>query len=600
MIVPEILLSTSLISLAIFIWTFINQWKSSSHSHVCDRSNTRQKSEDTRRKRKSGASLTKESDGVRYPAIVGGDDDSLPSNTPLSSTHGSPRATDTNSGLSRRQRKNRKREKEDAKTKKSSKKSLCRTNSNEINNPVVRSKKRSTPCKQYDRLEMADHDIYAYLSSFTLTQDQQRQLGFPQHSSLYPGKAYIYRDPDMCLSVLDELDDGDCGESKLDVNAQPFVPCEAEPRGQRGYYDSDSSDSSGATSTSTPERKSSVDETSGISLNVTAKEFIPNSIKTFSSPRSCPSVKKSKLSQSNSVCDITSENSSRRCPTFNKNNNSNLDLPVTERKCVRCKKTFQTDSSGRYLEVEECRYHWGKVRSGERQDLLTCCGQERRPGGGGGGCCSAPAHVWSGLPQATGIIGPLMGYVKTKHRKTYPANGNFGLYALDCEMCYTGLGLELVKVTVVGIDGRRVYESLVYPENEVIDFNTRFSGITAKDLDSGQCKNLKEVQNDLMGFINADTIIVGHGLENDLRALKLIHNTILDTAVVFPHFYGLPYRRSLKALVSSYLKKDIQESFWGHDSYEDARACIELMLWKTRKDLMSKKLTGKSRPVTIN
>ena len=100
-----------------------------------------------------------------------------------------------------------------------------------------------------------------------------------------------------------------------------------------------------------------------------------------------------------------------------------------------------------------------------------------------------------------------------------------------------------------------------------------------------------------MGFINADTILVGHGLENDLRALKLIHNTILDTAVVFPHYYGLPYRRSLKALVSSFLRKEIQESSWGHDSYEDARACMELMLWKTRKDLVSKKLPGKSRHV---
>ena len=36
-------------------------------------------------------------------------------------------------------------------------------------------------------------------------------------------------------------------------------------------------------------------------------------------------------------------------------------------------------------------------------------------------------------------------------------------------------------------------------------------------LENGPTKNLKEVQNDLMGFINADTILVGHGLENDLR-----------------------------------------------------------------------------------
>ena len=34
---------------------------------------------------------------------------------------------------------------------------------------------------------------------------------------------------------------------------------------------------------------------------------------------------------------------------------------------------------------------------------------------------------------------------------------------------------------MVGVDGRLVYESLVCPENDIIDFNTRYSGISAKD-----------------------------------------------------------------------------------------------------------------------
>ena len=38
----------------------------------------------------------------------------------------------------------------------------------------------------------------------------------------------------------------------------------------------------------------------------------------------------------------------------------------------------------------------------------------------------------------------------------------------------------------------------------------------------------------------------------------------------------------------------LQVSNWGHDSYEDARACVELMLWKTRKDLASRKSTENS------
>ena len=50
--------------------------------------------------------------------------------------------------------------------------------------------------------------------------------------------------------------------------------------------------------------------------------------------------------------------------------------------------------------------------------------------------------------MTSGIIGPLHGYVKTKHRKSYPNNGNFGIYGIDCEMCYTKSGLELAKVRV--------------------------------------------------------------------------------------------------------------------------------------------------------
>ena len=181
--------------------------------------------------------------------------------------------------------------------------------------------------------------------------------------------------------------------------------------------------------------------------------------------------------------------------------------------------------------------------------------------------------------------GPLEGFVRTKTRKCYPPDGNYGIYSIDGEMCFTTNGLELIKLTVVGIEGRLVYESLILPEGDIVDYNTRFSGISARDLKRGPAKTLREVQNDVMGFINAHTLLIGHGLENDLRALKVVHTTIIDTSIVFPHYYGLPYRRSLKSLVKSYLKRDIQAASWGHDSYEDARACVELMLWKVRKDL---------------
>ena len=49
--------------------------------------------------------------------------------------------------------------------------------------------------------------------------------------------------------------------------------------------------------------------------------------------------------------------------------------------------------------------------------------------------------------------------------------------------------------------------------------------------------------------------------------------TVIDTSLVFPHYYGMPFRRSLKSIVQSYLKREIQASVsCGHDSYEDARS----------------------------
>jgi len=48
-----------------------------------------------------------------------------------------------------------------------------------------------------------------------------------------------------------------------------------------------------------------------------------------------------------------------------------------------------------------------------------------------------------------------------------------GVYALDCEMCYTTQGLELTRVTIIDEDCKVIYETLVKPQNPIIDYNTR-------------------------------------------------------------------------------------------------------------------------------
>jgi hypothetical protein len=51
-----------------------------------------------------------------------------------------------------------------------------------------------------------------------------------------------------------------------------------------------------------------------------------------------------------------------------------------------------------------------KSRSDPDPHILLCSRSGRS------GCCVATHHVWTGLPLALGIYGPLDGYVKTKFR----------------------------------------------------------------------------------------------------------------------------------------------------------------------------------------
>lgn len=251
--------------------------------------------------------------------------------------------------------------------------------------------------------------------------------------------------------------------------------------------------------------------------------------------------------------------------------------PSLEKRCVRCRKGFFVTLDGEYLTEEKCTYHWGQWKracSPHERDSYTCCqGDENSVG-----CTSGDLHVWNGV--SPGMNGPFSDYVRTK-----PSHANsYSMYALDCEMCYTGRGLEVCKVSIISIDGCLVYEALVKPKCRVVDYNTRFSGLSERDLKKAT-KTVSDVQRDLLGFIHSQTILIGHGLENDLRALRILHSVIIDTAVLFPHYFGFPFRRSLKSLVASYLQRNIQVGQHGHDSFEDARACAELVLWKAASQL---------------
>ncbi|XP_033302823.1 uncharacterized protein LOC117207080 [Bombus bifarius] len=421
-------------------------------------------------------------------------------------------------------------------------------------NGSLRKSRGIFPSTQRRELQhLSDAALASLLRRYTLTGEQLAHLGYPVEYSYFPGYAVIinhYQHP---------MGHRARGYHHLDANAQEFVP-----GGSSAMWPVESEGDSGHCSGSSVENSD------------LEQESASDSDKSSDIGESSSSTDSSSSSFSSSDCSYQEQ--SRRDPA---RDFYEPILVVDERKCARCYRVFYVNqNNGEYLYHEPCVYHWGKLRSGlvagTHCDTWECCrGRDNAQG-----CTIARMHVWTGL--APGYNGPFDGYVRTRLARTVPTDGNYGVYALDCEMCFTRHGLELAKVTVVGIDGKVVYDTLVKPDTEVIDYNTRFSGITAKDL-AKATKTLRDVQRDLTSFVHAETILIGHGLENDLRALRLLHTTVIDTCVAFPHFLGYPFRSSLKTLARTVLRREIQVK--GHDSVEDARIVMDLMLRKLQHDI---------------
>ena len=160
---------------------------------------------------------------------------------------------------------------------------------------------------------------------------------------------------------------------------------------------------------------------------------------------------------------------------------------------------------------------------------------------------------------------------------TPPPPPHAHLVAIDCEMCETEEGFELARVSAVAPDGSVLLDELVRPARRVLNYHTRFSGITAEKLE-GVETTLEQARERLLELVHAETVLVGHALENDLRALRLLHSRVVDTGVLYPHPAGPPYRTALRTLSYKFLRRTIQEG--DHDSVDDARAAMDLALLK--------------------
>lgn len=187
---------------------------------------------------------------------------------------------------------------------------------------------------------------------------------------------------------------------------------------------------------------------------------------------------------------------------------------------------------------------------------------------------------------------PLSGEFAERYRdfrlscKEYkPVTSKSPMFGLDCEMCRTAKAEnELTRVSIVDENYQSVYETLVRPDNQITNYLTEWSGITAEMM-KDVTKTLKQVQEDVRNLLPADAILVGQSLNCDLSAMRLMHPYVIDTSVIFNINGDRNKKAKLQVLAKTFLNLEIQMKKTGHSSIEDSIASLKLTKLKLSQDI---------------
>ncbi|KAI5295003.1 RNA exonuclease 3 [Ascosphaera acerosa] len=306
-------------------------------------------------------------------------------------------------------------------------------------------------------------------------------------------------------------------------------------------------------------------------------------------------------------------------------------------KCERCGSRFQVfpgrrASDGVLATNGPCTYHpssrpyvprasgfTGRFDhiTGPREPIYGCCGEAV---GASAGCTRCEYHVWKTTSPAR--LATVLQFEHTPEPAETidldsdsagslgEADSQYLPLTFDCEMSYTTLGLELTRLTAVTWpDNAPVIDILVRPYGEMLDFNTRYSGVTAELFarayplgtepsspqdDPSEVPRLPIASDPaaaralLFRHLKPTTPLIGHAIDNDLNAVRIIHPTIIDTSLLYPHpRSGSGLQFSLRVLAQKHLNRRIQQGggvqgHVGHDSLEDAVATGDLVRVKVR------------------
>ncbi|XP_078151029.1 uncharacterized protein LOC144546362 isoform X2 [Carex rostrata] len=157
------------------------------------------------------------------------------------------------------------------------------------------------------------------------------------------------------------------------------------------------------------------------------------------------------------------------------------------------------------------------------------------------------------------------------------------IVAIDCEMVLCEDGTEApVRVCAVDQNLMVLIDKYICPGKPVKDYRTHITGISAEDLDGVTC-TLAKIQKSFRKILKKGTILIGHSLFFDLRALKIDYPLVIDTTCIFKHADLPPgVSPSLNNLCKAVLSRAVREEGETHDCLNDAKATMEIVLAKLK------------------
>ena len=171
---------------------------------------------------------------------------------------------------------------------------------------------------------------------------------------------------------------------------------------------------------------------------------------------------------------------------------------------------------------------------------------------------------------------------------------------LDCEMAGAGPSRtqdEIISLSVIDFfTGATLLHTLVCPTKPVTDWRTAVTGVTAGMMAAAVARGealrggREAAVAALWGVVGRETVVVGHAVGHDLRALGVGFGRVVDSGVLAAEAAGTLSERKgvrqpvgLQRLCRELVGVRIREGGGGrHDSLEDVLATREVVVWCLR------------------